>query len=171
MPGESVEELLREYQGYVLAYRLRAAIGGKLTPPAPLLSLSTYAVRRLERQELARSLVRRGADAAQMRRLDDLSGELLFGFWLNPAEMAAFLRAAIREGGHPALGSAPAFAALLTPGERARLGPQGVQRVCQHHLACFTLAVPMLDPDALQVFWQRIEDTTPPVFIDGLVEQ
>ncbi|WP_309569712.1 hypothetical protein [Deinococcus sp.] len=167
---DSVRELLGEYQEYVIAYRLRAAVGGRVTPPGPLLVVGEYAARRVERQALARSLVTHGMDAGQMRRLDDLSDELMFGFWLNPSEVAAFLRAAIREGSHPALGEPAAFAALLTPTERARLGEAGVQRVCTHHLACLTLAAPMLDPDGLSDAFHVIEATRPPLFLDGLPE-
>ena len=57
-----VSELLREYQEYVLAYRLRRAVGGRVTPPGEQLRLHEYAALRLERQDLARSLVRRGLD-------------------------------------------------------------------------------------------------------------
>lgn len=163
-----VSELLREYQGYVLAYRLRRAVGGRVAPPREQLTLAQYAARRLERQELARSLIRRGMGSGQMRRLDDLSDELMFGFWLNPAEVAAFLRAAIREGSHPALGDPAAFAALLSPAERVRLGESGVRRVCAHHIASFSLAAPMLDPTGLNAAWQRIEDNEPPLFVDEL---
>ncbi|GGL91084.1 hypothetical protein GCM10010840_31480 [Deinococcus aerolatus] len=168
MGGLPVSELLREYQGYVLAYRLRAAVGGRVAPDGEQLSLPAYASTRIERQDLARGLIKQGLDAGRMRRLDRLSDTLMFGFWLNPAEVAAFLRAAIREGSHPALGRPDAFAALLTHSERARLGEAGVQQVCAHHLACLTLAVPMLDPDGLSRAWQRIEDTTPPLFLDEL---
>lgn len=163
-----VSELLREYQEYVLAYRLRRAVGGRVTPPGEQLRLSEYAALRLERQDLARSLVRRGLDGARMRRLDTLSDQLMFGFWLNPSEVAAFLRAAIREGSHPALGDPAAFARLLTPAEQARLGAGGVALVCAHHIACFALAAPMLDPDGLTAAWQRIEATRPPLFLDEL---
>ncbi|MBZ9715199.1 hypothetical protein K7W41_18175 [Deinococcus multiflagellatus] len=160
--------MLREYQEYVLAYRLRRAVGGRVTPQGEQLSLAGYAALRLERQDLARRLVREGLDPGRMRRLDALSDQLMFGFWLNPSEVAAFLRAAIREGGHPALGHPAAFAALLTPAERARLGEVGVAQVCAHHLACFALAAPMMDPDGLQAAWQRIEATRPPLFLDEL---
>ncbi len=169
MSAAPVSEMLREYQGYVLAYRLRAAVGGRVAPAGAQLSLAEYAATRIERQDLARSLVKKGLDSGRMRRLDTLSDVLMFGFWLNPAEVAAFLRAAIREGSHPALGHPDAFAALLTRTERQRLGEGGVQRVCAHHLACLTLAAPMLDPDGLSRAWQRIEDTVPPLFLDELV--
>ena len=92
----------------------------------------------------------------------------MFGFWLNPSEVAAFLRGAIRQGSHPALGDPDAFAALLTPAERERLGETGVRLVCAHHLTCLTLAAPMLDPDALAGVWSRVEATTPPLFVDEL---
>jgi hypothetical protein len=169
MSGLPVSEMLREYQGYVLAYRLRAAVGGRVAPGGQQLTLPEYAATRIERQDLAHSLIKHGLDAGRMRQLDSLSDTLMFGFWLNPAEVAAFLRAAIREGSHPALGRPDAFAALLTASERARLGDSGVQQVCAHHLACLTLAAPMLDPDSLSRAWQRIEDTTPPLFLDELV--
>lgn len=168
MGSVPVVELLREYQGYVLAYRLRAAVGGRVAPGEEQLSLAGYASTRLERQDLARGLIKDGLDAGRMRRLDRLSDTLMFGFWLNPAEVAAFLRAAIQEGSHPALGRPEAFAALLTHSERTRLGEAGVQQVCAHHLACLTLAVPMLDPDGLSRAWQLIEETVPPLFLDEL---
>lgn len=161
-------ELLREYQGYVLAYRLRRAVGGRVAPPGEQLQLSEYAALRLERQELARRLIGPGLDRPDLRQLDALTDTLMFGFWLNPAEVAAFLRAAILEGGHPALGGADAFSGLLSAAERARLGEAGVRQVCEHHLACLTLAAPMLDPDMLGAAWQRIEATQPPLFVDEL---
>lgn len=163
-----ISDLLREYQEYVLAYRLRRAVGGRVTPPGEQLRLPEYAALRLDRQDLARSLIRRGLDRAGLRRLDALSDQLMFGFWLNPSEVAAFLRAAIREGSHPALGDPAAFARLLTPAEQARLGTDGVALVCAHHIACFALAAPMLDPDGLNTAWQRIEATRPPLFLDEL---
>lgn len=168
MSKGGLNEMLLEFQGYVLAYRLRAAVGGRVAPPGEQLSLAGYAARRLERQNLARRLVREGLDPQWMRRLEALSDELMFGFWLNPAEVAAFLRAAIRQGSHPALGDPAAFAALLTPAERGRLGNLGVQLVCAHHLTCLSLAVPMLDPGALAGVWARVEATTPPLFVDEL---
>ncbi|WP_326522589.1 hypothetical protein [Deinococcus rhizophilus] len=163
-----VPEMLREYQGYVLAHRLRRAVGGRVAPAGDVLTLAGYAARRIERQDLARRLVRGGLPPGGMGQLDALSGELMFGFWLNPAEVAAFLRAALRQGGHPALGDPQAFASLLTPEERERLGDTGVRLVCAHHLSCLTLAAPMLDPDALAGVWARVEATTPPLFVDEL---
>lgn len=151
--SSGVNEMLLEFQGYVLAYRLRAAVGGRVAPPGETLTLAEYAARRMERQDLARGLVRQGLHPLRMRRLDALSDELMFGFWLNPSEVAAFLRG---------------VAALLTPAERERLGETGVRLVCAHHLTCLTLAAPMLDPDALAGVWSRVEATTPPLFVDEL---
>lgn len=168
MSRAGVDELLLEFQGHVLAHRLRSAVGGRVRPPGEVLSLAGYAARRLERQDLARRLVREGLTPDRMRRLDALSDELMFGFWLNPAEVAAFLRAALRQGGHAALGDPEAFAALLSGPERERLGELGVRLVCAHHLTCLTLAAPMLDPDALARVWERVEATTPPLFVDEL---
>ncbi|WP_342663805.1 hypothetical protein [Deinococcus murrayi] len=165
-----VPEMLREYQGYVLAHRLRRAVGGRLAPAGEVLSLAGYAARRIERQDLARRLVRGELPPGGMGRLDALSNELMFGFWLNPAEVAAFLRGALRQGGHPALSDPRAFADLLTSAERERLGEAGVRLVCAHHLSCLSLAAPMLDPDALAGVWARVEATTPPLFVDELAQ-
>lgn len=160
--------MLLEYQGYVLAYRLRVAVGGRVAPPGALLPLPGYAARRLERQKLAARLVGEGLNPGRLRELDALTDELMFGFWLNPTQVAEFLRAALRQGSHPALGDVGAFAALLTPGERERLGEAGVRQVCVHHLTCLSLAAPLLDPDALGRVWERVEATTPPLFVDEL---
>ncbi|WP_226991531.1 hypothetical protein [Deinococcus gobiensis] len=167
-PDRGIQEMLREFQGYVLAYRLRAAVGGRVAPPGDLLSLSEYAGRRLQRQELARGLVRKGIRPEEMRLLDRLSDELMFGFWLNPAEVSRFLSAALRGRSHPAIGDSDAFATLLTPSEQTRLGDLGVRLVCAHHLACLTLAAPIQDPHALARVWERIEQTQPPLFVDEL---
>lgn len=167
-PDRGIQEMLREFQGYVLAYRLRAAVGGRLTPPGEALSLGEYAGLRLQRQDLARDLVKKGIRPEQMRLLDRLSDRLMFGFWLNPAEVSAFLSAVLRYGPHPAIGDPDAFAALLTPDERARLGELGVRLVCAHHLTCLTLAAPIQDPHALARVWDRIEATSPPLFVDEL---
>lgn len=163
-----MEDMLREFQGYVLAYRLRAAIGGRVRPPGAQLSLAGYAAARLERQGLARDLVKKGIHPEQMRRLDELSNELMFGFWLNPREVADFLSAVLRHHPHPAIGDPEAFAALLSPGERSRLGDLGVKLVVAHHLTCLTLAAPLTDPAAMGRVWERIEATEPPLFVDEL---
>lgn len=165
-----VAELLSEYQDYVLAYRLRALIGGGVASGSAQLTLGEYAGLRLERQALAARLVNSGFHAAGLDRLETLTELLMFGFWLNPAEVAAFLRAAISQGTHLVLADPQTFEELLSVAERNRLGPQGVRQVCSHYLACLTLAAPMLDPDALNMSWRQIEETSPPIFLDGLSE-
>lgn len=162
-----ISTLLREYQDYVLAYRLRAAVGGRLAPPGPLLPLSLYARKRLERQSLARALVNKQIPLAGLREIDRLTGETAFGFWHNPSEVADFLRAALRQGGHAALGDPRAFAELFTPGERARLEGRAAQ-VCAHYLTCLCLAAPGIDPVALEEVYRRIEAFDVPLFVDEL---
>ncbi len=159
--------MLLEYQHYLMAHRLRSLLAGRLTP-APLLTLPEYASRRIERQELARQMITRASPPEAMKSLDRLTDELMFGFWLNPAEVTAFLRAAIRQGSHPALGESAAFAELLSPSERARLGAEGTARVCRYYLTCLHLASPGADPHALEHIFQRIDANVPPLFADEL---
>ena len=145
-----VIELAREYQEYVIAHRVRALIGARLAPRA-LLTLSEYAARRLERQALARDLVtRRPFDAERLRRVDALTDELCFGMWRNPLEVAEFLRAAWRAGGHRVLESPEDFASLVLTGEeRARLPDAGLE-VARFHHACLRLAAAALHPEELE---------------------
>lgn len=164
---KSVSALLREYQDYVMAYRLRSAIGGRLAPRGPLLPLPFYARKRIERQSLARALVNKQIPLAGLREIDRLTIETAFGFWHNPGEVADFLRAALRHGGHAALGDPNAFAQLLTPAEQARLGPR-VNAVCEHYLTCLSLAAPGIDPVALENIYKRVEGFEVPLFVDDL---
>lgn len=164
---EPVTALLREYQDYVLAYRLRHALGGRVAPPHALLAVSTYAAKRLERQALARALVRKDRPRGTFRDLDRLTDELAFGFWYNPTQVADFLTAAVREGGHAALGSPLAFAALFTTAEHERLAGQA-ERVCVHYLTCLSLAAPGIDPVSLDRIYSLIEAYEVPIFIDEL---
>ena len=167
MTRASVSEMLLEYQHYLMAHRLRSLLGGRLTPQG-LLTLPEYASRRIQRQDLARQMITRASPPEAMKSLDRLTDELMFGFWLNPAEVTAFLRAAIRQGSHPALGEASAFARLLTPTEQARLGESGTERVCRYYLTCLHLASPGADPHALEHIFQRIDANVPPLFADEL---
>lgn len=162
-----IVSLLREYQDYVIAFRLRTALGGRLAPAGPRLLLRDYARKRLERQALARALVKKEIPLAGLREIDRLTLETAFGFWHNPAEVADFLRAAMRQGGHPALGSPEAFAELLTDSERARLG-SSMPEVCAHYLTCLSLAAPGIDPVALDNIYRRIEAFEVPLFVDEL---
>ena len=163
-----VSELLLEYQHYLMAHRLRSLLGGRLTP-ADRLSLPEYASRRIERQDLARQMITRASPPEAMRAIDRLTDELMFGFWLNPSEVTAFLRAAIRQGSHPALADPAAFAELLSPAERARLGQGGTDRVCRYYLTCLHLAAPGADPHALASLFERIDANVPPLFADALM--
>jgi len=165
-----VSELLLEYQHYLMAYRLRAALGGRVAPAAGPLELPGYAARRIERQELARRMVTSASPPGAMRTLDRLTDELMFGFWHNPAEVTAFLRAALRQGGHPALAEEEVFARLLSPEERSRLGEDGALGVCRYYLTCLHLASPGVDPHALEHIFERLERLTPPLFVDELRE-
>ena len=163
-----VSELLLEFQHYVLAYRLRRALGGALTPKNPQLTLGEYGLARNERQTLARQMISRGSPPGTMQRLDALTDTLLFGFWHNPSQVAEFVRAAIREGGHPALEQPAAFAQLLSPDERTRLGEAGVSRVVRHYYACLALAAIYTNPYSMDAAWARIEAEPVPLFVDEL---
>jgi hypothetical protein len=162
-----VSDLLLEYQHYLMAHRLRTLLGGRLTP-ASLLTLPEYAGKRIQRQDLARQMITRASPPEAMKSMDRLTDELMFGFWLNPAEVTAFLRAAIRQGSHPALGEPEAFRQLLRPSELARLGPQGAERVCRYYLTCLHLASPGVDPHALEHLFEKIDANLPPIFADEL---
>ena len=166
--AERVDELLSEYQDYVMADRLRRALGGPLTPEGPTLTLARYAARRLRRQDLARALVRKEVPLAALGEIERLTEALCFGFWHNPQEVAGFLRRAIRLGGHPLLGSPEALAGLLTEGERRRLTPAGVRRVAGHYHACLSLAAPTHSPESFERLYARLEASRPPLFLDGL---
>lgn len=150
-----------------MAYRLRSAVGGKVAPRGPLLPLSLYAKKRIERQSLAGALVRKEIPLAGLREIDRLTSETAFGFWHNPAEVADFLRAALRSGGHPALGDPGAFAGLLSDTEKSRLGFK-VNEVCHHYLTCLALAAPGIDPLALDNIYRRVEAFDMPLFADEL---
>ncbi|WP_420594658.1 hypothetical protein [Deinococcus sp.] len=163
-----VSELLLEYQHYLVAYRLRRMIGGELTPHGEALSLGAYGLARNERQTLARQMISRGCPPGAMARLDRLTDTLMFGFWHNPAQVAEFVRAAVRHGGHPALEDPQAFAALLTPSERERLGESGAQRVVRHYFACLALAAIYTQPQGMDDAWAKIDAEPVPLFADEL---
>jgi len=141
-----VEPLL-EYQDYLLAYRLRALIGGKLRPSSRELRVHEYARLRLERQELAREVLGRDDYRERLRQVDALTDRLNFGFWHNPNETVIVLRRVIEAGGCSALESDEAFAEqLLTRAERERLGPAGVATVTTYYLGLLRSSASYLDP-------------------------
>lgn len=107
----------REYQDYVMAHRLRLAIGQN---PGELLSLPQYARLRLQRGALLKRLVELRGDPELLKQIDDLSLQLNFGFWSNPATLKAFLRP-LYALPIPELASAEGFESLLSSSELARI--------------------------------------------------
>jgi len=168
-PEKPVETLLEEYQDYVMAHRLRGAIGGRVAPQSPrLASLGEYARLRLERQDLARKLVRKEIPLAGLRQIDLLTEQTHFGFWRNPSEVAAFLRAVLRDGGHPLLSNPAAFNTLLSAREVERLGA-ALPLVARFYQSCFHLAAHGIDPAALEQAYARVESVRLPLFVDEVV--
>ncbi|WP_237724598.1 hypothetical protein [Deinococcus alpinitundrae] len=167
-PPSPVSELLLEYQHYIVAYRLRRTLGGGLTPAGAQLSLGEYGLARNQRQALARQMISRACAPGTLSRLDAMTDTLMFGFWHNPAQVADFVRAAIRQGGHPALEQPAVFAELLSAAERARLGPDGVSRIIRHYYACLATAALYTNPHGMDEAWARIEAETVPLFVDEL---
>jgi hypothetical protein len=166
-----VLELQKEYQDYVLAWRLRRLLGGKLKPK-DFLSLPRYAQKRLKRQELARDLVTiKPLSFERLNAVDDLTDELCFGLWRNPREINDFLRAVWRVGGHVIFEHPDEFAKrLLSDTERQRL-PQGGLEVAEFYMACLRVGAAALNPDEMGVAVERVERMAAvlPVFIDELV--
>ena len=147
-----------EYQDYVLAYRLRAAVGGKTRPPAGYLSLSEYAGLRLERQALAKNLLKNQDYRVQLREVEALTDRLNFGFWHNPSETTAFLKRVIEQGGCAALESPEAFVhELLTRRERAELTPEKALRVARYYLGLLRASASYLDAEVFTRLRAEIE--------------
>jgi hypothetical protein len=165
-----VLELQKEYQDYVLAWRVRRLLGGKLKPK-DFLSLPRYAQKRLKRQELARELVTiKPMSFERLNAVDDLTDELCFGLWRNPREINDFLRAVWRRGGHPIFEHANEFASqVLTDSERQRLTGRGLE-VAEFYMACLRVGAAALNPDEMGVAVERVERMAAvlPIFIDDL---
>ncbi|UCH25873.1 MAG: hypothetical protein JSV66_18435 [Trueperaceae bacterium] len=139
-------EHLWEYQDYLLAYRLRSMVGGRLRPGQQALSLSEYAGRRLERQRLAKEVFGSGDYRRQMKRVEALTDELNFGFWHNPSETSSFLALVIEEGGCIALESEAAFVEeLLTSEERSSLAEREKRLVARYYLGLLRTSASFLD--------------------------
>ncbi|MGL4610571.1 MAG: hypothetical protein ACRCYY_12975 [Trueperaceae bacterium] len=160
-------EHLREYQDYLLAYRLRALVGGSLRPTNKLLSLPQYAQRRLERQTLAKNLLAKANYHADMQKVERITDELNFGFWHNPSETIRIFKRIIEMGGCKALESPEAFIReLLTRREREVLGKQE-DLVARYYLGLFRASAAYLDAE---VFTRLRSEVDPlrdylPVFI------
>ncbi|PZA08576.1 MULTISPECIES: hypothetical protein [unclassified Meiothermus] len=134
----------REYQDYVVAHRLRAALGQPTGRPLPL---SEYARLRLRRSELVRRLVARQGDPYLLAQIEQLTEELNYGFWSNPTTMKAFLRrfAPLRI---PALSSPQDFEGLLTQEERSRLPEPGLAG--RYYLGWLRLPQLVMEPLAFE---------------------
>ena len=161
----------REYQEYVIAHRVRKLLGKRLEPRA-LLSLTQYAVKRLERQRLARELITvKPLTAERMMRLDAFTDDLCFGMWRNPREINDFLSAVWRIGGHVIFESEPEFAAqVLTQTERERLPQRGLE-IAQFYNACLRVGAAAQNPEEMDFAVTRVEALASgiPVFVDELV--
>jgi hypothetical protein len=161
-------EHLREYQDYLLAYRLRALVGGKLRPAGKLLSLSEYAQRRLERQTLAKNLLGKSNYHQDMQKVEQMTDELNFGFWHNPSETLRVFKRIIEMGGCKALESSEAFVnELLTRREREVLGPQQRDLVAKYYLGLFRASAAYLDAEVFTRLRAEVEGLREqlPVFV------
>ncbi|KGQ23027.2 hypothetical protein [Thermus filiformis] len=116
----------REYQDYVMAQRLRVALGLS----REVLSLGQYARLRLR--------VREDPSEGLLERLN-------WGFWTNPQRLKAFLE---RHHQAPYLASPSAFEALLFPEERARLDFPG--QAGAYYLGFLRLPWLVMDPRAFE---------------------
>jgi hypothetical protein len=155
-----VEHLL-EYQDYILAYRLRVLVGnvqvGNTARPA-YLSLAEYAGKRLERQALAKSILKSQDYRGALREVEALTDALNFGFWHNPAETIDFLKRVIEGGGCAALESPEAFVnALLTRSERVRLGDAPARLVAVYYLGLLRASASHLDAETFTRLRAEIE--------------
>jgi hypothetical protein len=141
-------EHLREYQDYLLAYRLRAVVGGKLRPAGQLLALPQYAQKRLERQTLAKNLLGKANYHQDMKQVETLTDELNFGFWHNPSETLRVFKRVIEMGGCKALESAQAFIdELMTKREQETLGSKQRELVANYYLGLFRASAAYLDAE------------------------
>lgn len=147
-----------EYQDYVLAYRLRALVGGRTRPATAYLSLSEYARKRLERQTLAKGVLGLPDYRDGLRRVEALTEELNFGFWHNPGESVEFLRRTIEQGGCAALESPEQFVELLlTRREQGELKDGEGQLVATYYLGLLRASAAYLDAEVFTRLRAEIE--------------
>ncbi len=141
-------EALREYQDYLLAYRLKALIGGKLSPKTIPLNLPNYASKRLTRQKLAKELLGSRDYREGMKQVEALTEEINFGFWQNPNESILILKKVIEQGGCKALESKANFITeLLTRLERERLSQAQEELIATYYLGLFQASAAYLDAE------------------------
>jgi hypothetical protein len=161
-------EHLREYQDYLLAYRLRAVVGGKLRPLGKLLTLPEYAQRRGQRQTLARDMLGKANYHQDMQQVERLTDELNFGFWQNPGETVRIFKRVIEMGGCKALESPQEFIEeLLTRREKEVLDAKQKELVSRYYLGLFRSSAAYLDAE---VFTRLRSEVDPlreqlPVFV------
>lgn len=147
-----------EYQDYVLAYRLRAVVGGRTRPAKAYLSLPEYARKRLERQTLAKGVLNLPDYREGLRRVEALTEELNFGFWHNPSESLEFLKQTALQGGCPALESPEQFtAALLTRREQGELSDGDTRLVATYYLGLLRASAAYLDAEVFTRLRAEIE--------------
>ncbi|MCA9839759.1 MAG: hypothetical protein KC422_22820 [Trueperaceae bacterium] len=164
-------EALLEFQDYLLAYRLRSLVGGRLSPAGRPLSLSEYAQKRLERQKLAKELLAQADYRDHMKRVDKLTEELNFGFWHNPGETMRLLSAVIEQGGCEALESRKQFLQnLLSERELNRLSGEEKELLSAYYLGLIQASAAYLDAE---VFTRLRSELDPlrdklPLFIEAL---
>ena len=168
--ADGISAMQREYQEYVIAHRVRKLLGKRLEPRA-LLNLTQYAVKRLERQRLARELITiKPLTAERMMRLDAFTDELCFGMWRNPREINDFLSNVWRIGGHVIFESEAEFAAqVLTQSERERLAERGFE-IARFYNACLRVGAAAQNPEEMDFAVTRVEtlSLSIPIFIDEL---
>lgn len=134
----------REYQDYVMAYRLREALDFY---PGRLYLLSEYATLRLRRSELVRKLVGRQGDPALLSRIEQISDDINYGFWSNPGLLKAFLKR-LSPVQYPVLASPEGFETLLSNTERVRLKEPGLAG--RYYLGWLRLPALMEEPQRFE---------------------
>lgn len=140
-----------------MAYRLRSAVGGK-GKPSGYLSLAEYAVLRLERQTLAKNVLKNADYRGQLRQVEALTEALNFGFWHNPGESIEFLKRVIERGGCRALESEGTFVEeLLTRRERAELTERRAELVAAYYLGLLRASASYLDGETFTRLRAEIE--------------
>ncbi len=151
-------EHLLEYQDYVLAYRLRALVGGKTRPLTSHLSLGEYAQKRLKRQVLAKELIGKDDYHVTLRQVEKLTDEMNFGFWHNPGESVEFLKKMIEQGGCRAIESDRGFVdELLTTKERERLTPDERTLIATYYLGLLRASAAYLDAEVFTRLRAEVE--------------
>lgn len=141
----------QEYQDYVMAYRLREALGQN---PGRLYPLNEYAILRLRRSELVRKLVARQGDPALLSRIEQITEDLNYGFWSNPGVLKGFLGRLIPLQ-YPVLEGPGGFESLLTHTERLRL--REPQLAGRYYLGWLRLPALVGDPPAFELAMREQE--------------